>query len=138
MLSEDYPWLNEHEEKEHLLRAILLWYWTKGHYLRDIKEETNFKFSRLQIVQEDIARLAEVVAYLLEAISNCFYGLGDDFEKLNPGEIYRFSTCVNYGMPHNLVVLANKHVHGLDRRTILRIGELWKKRNSLIPAPTKC
>lgn len=135
MLSDNYPWLNEHEEKEHLLRAILLWYWTKGYYLRDIKEETNFKFGNVAIVQEDISRIAEVVAYLLESISNCLNAVSKGFEKLAPGAIYRFSTCVNYGMPRNLVVIANKHVHGLDRRTILRIGELWKKKELTYASP---
>lgn len=136
MLSSDYQWTNEREDKKHLLRAILLWYWTKGYDLSEIRRETGFRFATIAIVQEDIARIAETVAYLLEAISNCLIvAQHAGFEKLNSGDIYRFSTCVNYGMPRNLVVIANKHVRTLDRRTILKLGKLWESKKLRYESP---
>lgn len=134
MLSGDYQWKKEHEEKGYLFRAILLWYWTKGYEISVIKEKTNFKFSGIQIVQEDISRLAETMAYLLEAISRGL-NIARDFQKLSSSDIYRFSTCVNYGMPRNLVIIANKHVSKLDRRSILRIGKLWEKKQAYYESP---
>lgn len=120
---------NEKEQKEPLMRAILLYYWTKGKMLRDIKRETGF-YQFVTIVNGDMARLAEAVSYQLEAIYHCFGEYKGRRDRIPSGllrKLYELSTRVNYGMARNLVVIANCHVHGLDRTAVLKIGEKVKK-----------
>lgn len=42
-------------------------------------------------------------------------------------EFYYLSTRVKYGMGRELVPIANRHIITLDRKTILKIGQLAKK-----------
>ena len=114
---------DEREQKEPLMRAIILWYWTKGESINSIKRNTGFdEFT--SIVSGDVSRLAEAVSYQIEAIYRCqggYKGKSNFAEKaLTP--LYVLSTRVKYGMPRNLVIIANRQIHGLDRKTILQIG----------------
>lgn len=137
ILSPDYLGLRDYDETGWLLRAIVLWYWTKGYNLKSIRQETNFNYkSFTPIIQEDIARIAETVAYILEAISACF-DLTGTFEHMKESDIYAFSTCVNYGMPRELVIIANKHVGELDRKKILALGELWNENHHRYNSPAQ-
>ena len=137
ILSPNYLGLRDYDETGWLLRAIVLWYWTKGYDLKGIRQETNFSYkSFTPIIQEDIARIAETVAYILEAVSACFEGT-DKFEHLKVSDLYAFSTCVNYGMPRELVVIANKHVSELDRKKILALGALWNENRHRYNSPVQ-
>lgn len=126
MLENGYK--NEIADKERIMRAILLWHWTKGESISEIKRKTGFD-SFVSIVNGDIARMAEVVSYQLEAIYHCHGGYSGriKFETKALKSLYILSTRVNYGMPRNLVIIANRHLHGLDRKTVLKIGEEARK-----------
>lgn len=113
----------ETQDLQDVMRAILLWHWTKGEKVSAIRKKTGFtRFT--PIYTGDLDRMAELVAYQLEAVHNIW-----SFSKLRPSEgrtvraIYHLSTRVNYGMPRNLVVIANRHLYGLDRLSVLKIGE---------------
>lgn len=125
MLENGYE--NETENKECIMRAILLYHWTKGKTISEIKKETGFdKF--VLIVNGDMARMAEAVSYQIEAIYHCYGGFRG-YVRFKPNALsglYGLSTRVNYGMPRNLVIIANCHLHGLDRRVVLKIGEKAK------------
>lgn len=126
MLNNGYE--HEVEDKQCVMRAILLWYWTKGEPIPEIKRKTGFD-SFVSIVSGDIARMAEAVSYQIEAIYHCYGGYSGrtnfKYKILKP--LYALSTRIHYGMPRNLVIIANQHIHGLDRKTILKIGEAAKK-----------
>ncbi len=126
MLENGY--LCETEEKEAVMRAILLWHWTKGERIEEIKRKTGFG-SITSIVSGDMARMAEMVSYQMESIHHCYGGYKGytNFQPKALQPLYALSTRVNYGMPRNLVIIANCHVRGLDRKTILDIGDLAKK-----------
>ena len=126
MIEGDYDWKNEQFDKECLMRAIILWHWTQGHRIDRMRRETKFNF--VPLVVGDIARLAETVAYQIEAISRMGYRGKESFTHLLPSDLYRLSTRVNYGVPPELVSIANRHVHALERKMILDIGELYKER----------
>ena len=117
---------HETEDLQTVMRAILLWYWTKGSSISEIKRKTGFgKF--LPIYSGDMARLAELVSYELDAIyrctSNFTKSIKVDYDERGPAAIYALSTRVNYGMPRNLVIIANRHLYEVDRITVLKIGE---------------
>ena len=132
MASDEYDWKDETETKECIMRAIILWHWVNGDPIDVIRKETNFnKF--MTLVAGDIARLAETSAYVLESFSHCLPGYKGGLKFVNidsenvQNDIYKLSTRVNYGVPQELVKLANKHVHGLDRKVILDIGKFYKE-----------
>lgn len=119
---------DEIADKQCIMRAILLWHWTKGEPISEIRKNTGFD-SFVSIVNGDIARMAEAVSYQLEAIHRCYGGYNEHI-KMNAKtmkSLYNLSTRINYGMPRNLVIIANRHLHGLDRKIVLQIGEEAKK-----------
>lgn len=121
------------EKMQAVMRAILIYYWTQGKTVSEIKMETGFdKF--LKIINGDLERLAEVISYHLDAIHNSLKenhaGASGMFfrDETVLAAFYALQTRVKYGMSRNLVVIANKHVHGLDRSRILEFGKLAKAR----------
>lgn len=126
MLENGYD--EEAECKECIMRTILLYYWTKGKYIHEITDVTGFD-RIVRIVNGDMARLAEAVSYQLEAIYRCFGGYRGRV-KMKPDamkSLYQLSTRINYGMPRELVIIANRHLHGLDRKVVLKIGKAARK-----------
>lgn len=111
------------------MRAIVLYYWTQGMQVQDIKEKTRFdKITRL--ISGDIERLAEIVSFHLDAVkeslSHAEYTNGDEpsirlVSSETARSFYALQTRVKYGMPRDLVILANKHIHGLDRARLLNL-----------------
>lgn len=117
---------HETEDLQAAMRAILLWYWTKGYSISEIRCKTGFgKF--LSIFSGDLARLAEIVSYELDGVYHCTSNFTKsikvNYDERGPAAIYALSTRVNYGMPRNLVIIANRHLYGIDRLTVLKIGE---------------
>ena len=108
------------------MRAIVLFYWTQGLTVYQIRSKTGFhNFTKL--IAGDIERLAEVASFHLNAIYRCMETAkqagntrpvcsGDTLKGL-----YELHTRVKYGMSRDLVKLANKHVHGLDRKRLLNL-----------------
>lgn len=119
------------EQTENLqaaMRAILIYYWTQGKTIKEIRTETGFdKF--LRIINGDVERLAEVISFHLDAIYKCLTRAqaGSGMVLADASALiafYMLQTRVKYGMNRDLVILANKHVHGLDRSRILEFGKL--------------
>ena len=107
------------------MRAIVLFYWTHGLTIKEIKEKTGFNsFTKMNI--GDIERLAEVASFHLDAIHKCLSSsLNAEMQIIDSEEtlsaFYALTTRVKYGMPRDLVLFANKHIHGLDRARLLAL-----------------
>lgn len=100
------------------MRAVLLLYWTRGMTISEIRKQTQFQSINKKLLGGDIERLAEVVSFHLDAIhkgisSSCV------FTPESSSSFYALQTRVKYGMPRDLVRLANKHIYGLDRAKLL-------------------
>lgn len=115
---------NEGKKLQAALRTILLFYWTKGHTIKEIKNLTNFH-TFTKVISGDIERLAELVSFHLDAIHKCLTSarnpegerVCETSEALSA--FYALQTRVKYGMPRDLVQCANKHIYGLDRSRLL-------------------
>jgi replicative superfamily II helicase/serine/threonine protein kinase len=101
-------------------RAIILFQWTQGLLAPDIRKKLKLP-QNAHLYSADIERLSESCAYLIEAISNASY-IKDDGRNL-ARNLYFLSGRVKYGMTEKLVTLANRHVRGLTRRAIFKIGK---------------
>lgn len=118
---------DENEKLQAAMRAIVLLHWTQGVALKDIKKKTGFG-DITKLIGGDIERLAEVVSFHMDAI---YKSLGTAFspedktaeeERAQTLKAFYFLTKrVKYGMSRDLVVLANKHIHGLDRSHLLKL-----------------
>ncbi len=110
------------------MRAIILFYWTKGFNIKKIREITKFGTFGTKINSGDIERIAEVTSFHLDAIYKCLkYARNPQTQKKVYQDesalksFYALHTRVKYGMPRDLVVFANKHIHGLDRQRLLSL-----------------
>ena len=131
LVDDSDEWSNERENYEYLMRAIILWHWTQGKRISQIRRETGFD-AFVALIIGDIARLAETVAYQLEAVSIMLgHQPSHVLAELKTSDIYRLSTRVNYGVPHYLVCIANKHVYKLERKTILDIGDFFEQHKDI-------
>lgn len=102
------------------MRAILLLYWTRGMTIPEIRKQTQFQTFTKKILCGDVERLAEVVSFHLDAIHKSTPLSGTlTWEASNA--FYSLQTRVKYGMPRDLVRLANKHIYGLDRAKLLSL-----------------
>lgn len=102
------------------MRAILLLYWTRGMTISEIRKQTQFQTINKKLLGGDIERLAEVVSFHLDAIHKSL-SLGSVFTPEASNAFYALQTRVKYGMPRDLVRLANKHIYGLDRAKLLSL-----------------
>lgn len=124
LLFEDSPLLNVIENEDitpsedlrAVMRAILLRLWTQGMGIRDIRKNTKFN---IRMSSGDFERISEACAYLLEAMSTVMRGKS----AANRIDIsyYQLSTCVKYGVPQQLVSLANLRTYGVSRNMLLTI-----------------
>ena len=107
----------EPEDLRSLSRAAILSLWMAGYSMRAIRKMLQFNFS---IATSDADRLAEVAAYLMEALGAC-----EQFNSMitNADSNYMrsLSTSMKYGVPNSLVPLANTHTRHLTRSLLLRI-----------------
>lgn len=114
-----------------LYRTLLMYYWTLGYSAADIQ-----KYVEIQIPfsNGDLERLAEVFSFHLEAVHQIIAEREDlirgSLQKMSAvlGAVRRLSRRVKYGMPSELVIIANRHVHGLDRNFILALGRAAKEK----------
>lgn len=102
------------------MRAILLLYWTRGMTISEIRKQTQFQTINRKLLGGDIERLAEVVSFHLDAIHKGIQSSGV-FAPESSNAFYALQTRVKYGMPRDLVRLANKHIYGLDRAKLLSL-----------------
>lgn len=113
------------------MRAILLLYWTRGMTVSEIRKQTQFQTINRKLLGGDIERLAEVVSFHLDAIHKGIKTSGV-FTPESSNAFYTLQTRVKYGMPRDLVRLANKHIYGLDRAKLLSLMKDAKE-NHLSP-----
>lgn len=102
------------------MRAVLLLYWTRGMTIPEIRKLTQFQTINKKLLSGDIERLAEVVSFHLDAIHKALR-LSGVFTPEASNAFYALQTRVKYGMPRDLVRLANKHIYGLDRARLLSL-----------------
>lgn len=125
---------DEDKKLQAAMRAILLYYWTCGKTIREIRDITGFsKFTK--IINGDLERMAEVVSFHLEAIYRSLGGASVCSDAQAVSAVYSLSTRIKYGMPRDIVCIANKHIHGLDRSRIL---ELRRATESTGLSPMQC
>ncbi len=110
------------------MRTVLMYYWTKGKTIDEIKNITGLK-----IQKGEMERLADLISFHIDAIYSCLQTavtndgmVLDDTAALSA--FYCMQTRIKYGMERDLVAIANKHVHGLDRERILKFGSLAKEK----------
>lgn len=111
---------SETEKLQAAMRAVLLLYWTRGMTISEIRRQTQFRSINKKLLSGDIERLAEVVSFHMDAIHKSI----PSSELLSPeasNAFYALQTRVKYGMPRDLVRLANKHIYGLDRAKLLAL-----------------
>lgn len=102
------------------MRAVLLLYWTRGMTIPEIRKQTQFHTINKKLLGGDIERLAEVVSFHLDAIHKGILS-SEFFTPAASNAFYALQTRVKYGMPRDLVRLANKHIYGLDRAKLLSL-----------------
>lgn len=90
-------------------RALLLYYWRTGQSMSEIRRET--KLAGVSV--GDIARLADVSAFLIEALAS-LSTKWEPTQKLS-GPLRVLAGTVHYGVPERAVPLANQHVRGVSR-----------------------
>lgn len=117
---------NEDCIAEAAMRAVLLFYWTKGKTVREIRKITEFS-SFTKVTSGDIDRIAEVASFHLDAINKCLSSAKIKHDSV-VDSFYILQCRVKYGMTWNLVRLANKHIHGLDRNRLLQLEEAANER----------
>ena len=127
------------DEIQAAMRAILVYYWTQGMEFKAILKQTQFHEFLRNSTSGDLERLAEIVSFHLEAIYSSLKGylrssvsedgsMNDQRVLEDASSFYALQTRVKYGMKRDLVVLANKHVHGLDRRRLLLFSKQASER----------
>lgn len=113
-----------------MYRTLLLYYWTLGYSASDIR--SYMSHSDIRFSNGDLERMAEVVSFHLEAVCNIVGERWDMRAGKIPlnlvGAFRRLSKRVKYGVPSDLVLIANRHVHGLDRNSILLVGRAAKEK----------
>lgn len=108
------------------LRAIVLSHWVKGEMAEEIKKSTGF--SNISIITGDLARIAEVCSYQMEAAEKCL-GISGNSKRLDcmtdgmAQEFYILSKRIKYGMSRELISIANRHVFGVSRNAIIQLGK---------------
>lgn len=117
---------NEDCIAEAAMRAVILFYWTKGKTVREICKITEFS-SFTKVTSGDIDRIAEVASFHLDAINKCLSSAEIKNDSV-VDSFYILQCRVKYGMTWNLVRLANKHVHGLDRNKLLQLEKAANER----------
>ena len=112
-----------------ILRAIILKHWINGETPNQIRKNTKID---IPFTIGDIDHIAEVASYILEALSHCLMvGTLNNTKKRDnklKTALYYFSSQVKYGLNKDLVRIANRHVSGVTRKTILSMGD-WVKNN---------
>lgn len=122
----------ETDDYQRLMRAILLWHWTKGHTIDEIRKATGFN---IPLFSGDLSRMAEVAGFELDAVYKCTAKNGSvNYDAEGIHALYRLSTRVTYGMPRSLVIIANRQIFGLDRKRILGIEPVAKRHGFDSPA----
>lgn len=117
-----------------LFRTLAMYYWVKGFTNQTIRERMHLqKFAGTDetaaalLSNGDLERFSEVLSFHIEAASRLpeIYWLHYERNAENgipfARALYNLSMRVKYGMPTDMLLLANRQVHGLDRSQLLRL-----------------
>lgn len=117
-----------------LFRTLAMYYWVKGFTNQDIRERMHLqKFSGTDetaaalLSNGDLERFSEVLSFHIEAASRLPETYWLYYErKAEKGipfarALYNLSMRVKYGVPTDMLLLANRQVHGLDRSQLLKL-----------------
>lgn len=108
-----------------LFRTLLIFYWVKGHSAKEIRKLTGIDCGKYS--NGDLERCAETISFLLDAVYQivAFRQDSREEEEIDPmtGAVLNLSKRVKYGIPSDLIIFANRHVHGLDRSRIIAFGK---------------
>lgn len=123
--SDDLP---DWETMQRGYRAIVLFYWTKGKSVSQIKKAIDLSAYRVRCNGGDLEQFAEAVSYHLDAAAHLVQ-YNKNFHMLEWVAISRLeralcnlSSRVKYGLQADAIIVANRHVHGLDRSRILMLS----------------
>lgn len=116
-----------------LFRALLMFYWVKGHSAREIRRITGIDCGKYS--NGDLERCADAISFQLDAayqLVSFHKNLNDSIGENDAGDslinaVLNLSKRVKYGVPSELIIFANRHVHGLDRSRILAFGKAAEK-----------
>lgn len=107
-------------ELQALSRAAIMAMWMAGCSMNDIRRTLQFN---LGIATSDVERLAEVVAYLMEALSKSESCLAlSALSETDVSFMRGLSVSMKYGVPHELVPLASTRTRKVTRRMLLDIA----------------
>lgn len=110
----------EPAELRALSRAAIMALWMAGCSMNDIRQTLQFNLS---IATSDVERLAEMVAYLMEAMSKIESCLAlSALSETDVSFMRGLSVSMKYGVPHELVPLASTRTRKVTRRMLLDIA----------------
>lgn len=110
----------ESAELRALSRAAIMALWMAGCSMNDIRQTLQFNLS---IATSDVERLAEMVAYLMEAISKIESCLAlSALPETDVSFMWGLSVSMKYGVPHELVPLASTRTRKVTRHMLLDIA----------------
>lgn len=110
----------EPAELQALARTAIMAMWMAGCSMNDIRNTLQFNLS---IATSDVERLAEMVAYLMEAMSKSESCLAlSALSETDVSFMRGLSVSMKYGVPHELVPLASTRTRKVTRRMLLCIA----------------
>ncbi|MGN1340386.1 MAG: DEAD/DEAH box helicase [Oscillospiraceae bacterium] len=110
-----------------MLRAMILYYWVNGYSVLEIREALKLpNQEQFFIYSSELSSLGEICAHQLEAISRAFgacanYLYKDHMEMQK--QFYNLSIRVKYGMGNELARIASRHIRGLSRSRLIKLGK---------------
>lgn len=110
----EYMELPNQRKGKALEKAILLYEWSQGTEVRIIRKKTGLSY----VNAGDLDRLADVVAYLWEAMA-C--GFRRSVSKRHTMNLAKKSGIIKYGVPQDIVLLASRKVPYLSRNQLMRL-----------------
>lgn len=112
---------------QQLFRAIIMYYWTQGKTITQIRKIIDLSGYKVRCSGGDLERFAEVVSYHLDAVSRLVQ-FNNNIDLSSWEEVsricmafYNLSNRIKYGIQADAIIVANRHVHGLDRSRIVHL-----------------
>ncbi len=114
----------EPEQLNLIFRAISLLHWIKGELPSQMKDSIGFTKQDFTFYTGDMARIGESCSYIVEAVSKCMFATGRFDRTALEHAFYALSIKLKYGLTNfNLIQVANRHIYGLSRGTIINMNE---------------
>ena len=108
------------------IRAYILLLWMRGESVAAIRRAVNLQDS---FTEGDIERLAEVVAFVLEAAANALTVSENETHRGYASWFRRLSNRIKYGGDDELARVLSCHVYGLSRNALIKLQKLLREHN---------